>query len=133
MADTWYAVVDGAGNLVSTGTTVADGTTLAANGYTAITLSENPTGMVWSATTRTFSAAPAKPTVLTTWQFVQRFTPQEYATIEASTDPVVRQFLLMVSVAQSIVIADTVVQEGIAYLAGSDLITSDRASVIGAQ
>lgn len=132
-SDTWYAVVDGSGDLISTGTSVADNTTLAAAGYSVITLASNPTGQVWNPSTRTFSAPPPPPPVIDPWVFVQRFTPQEFAAIEASTDPVVRQFLLMLQVAKTINLSDTVVRGGIQYLVGADLITSARATVIGAQ
>lgn len=135
MSDTqpWYAVVDGKGNLVSTGTSVADAATLAASGYTAITLASDPTGQVWNPSTKTFSPAPPKPTILDPWMFVQRFTPQEYSAVAGSTDPIVRQFLLMVTVAKQIDVGDATVQGGIQYLATTGLITSARAAVIGAQ
>jgi len=131
MPDTWYAVVDGAGNLVSTGTSVADPTTLAEQGYTAITLPLDPTGRVWDVPSRTFKPAPAKPTILTPWQFVQRFTPTEFAAIESDPDPIVRQFMLMLQVAGTVIVADAVVQNGLAYLVSAGLLTSSRASVIG--
>ena len=129
---TWFAVVDGAGNLVSTGTTVADLTTLSEAGLSAIQLPGDPTGQVWSPSTQTFSPAPPKPTVLSVWQFVQRFTANEFAEIEASADPMVRQFLLMLTVAQSITPSDAVVQGGLQFLVMAGLITPARAATIGA-
>jgi len=129
---TWFAVVDGAGNLVSTGTTVADQATLAAAGYGVIQLAGDPTGQIWNASTQTFSPAPPKPTVISVWQFVQRFTPGEFAGIEASNDPMVRQFLLMLQVAKSISPADTVVQSGLQYLVTLGLLTAARVAIVGA-
>lgn len=129
---TWFAVVDGTGNLISTGTTVADQATLAAAGYGVIQLAGDPTGQIWNASTQTFSPLPPKPVVISVWAFVQRFTPAEFAAIEASTDPMVRQFLLMLQVATSITPADTVVQAGIQYLVTQGLLTAARVAIIGA-
>ncbi len=129
---TWYAVVDGSGNLISAGTVIADAATLAAQGYSSVTLSGDPAGQVWNPTTRTFSAPPAPETVLSTWAWVQRFTAAEFAAIEASTDAVVRQFLLMVQTAQTIRPQDPVVQNGLNYLVSINLLTAARAAIIGA-
>jgi hypothetical protein len=132
MPDTWYAVLDGAGHLVSVGTTVADDATLAAAGYTKTTLASDPTGMVWDPGTGEFVAAPAPLASIPTWQFIGRFTPTEYAAIEASTDPQVRQFMTMLFTAAITQPGLTAVQNGIAYLVSMNLLTSDRAATIGA-
>lgn len=130
--ETWFAVVDGAGNLVSTGTVLADPTTLAVAGYSSLQLASDPTGQVWDASTRTFSAGPKKPTVLSVWSFIQRFTPDEFAAVDASNDHQVKQFMLMLTVAQSITPSDTVVQNGLQYLVQKNLLTATRATTIGA-
>lgn len=132
MSDTWYAIVDANGGLVSVGTVIADADALAAAGITAQQLSENPTGKVWDAATRTFSAPPPKPVMVSTWQFIQRFTPTEYAAIEASSDPVVRQYLTTIMTAPTVNLSEAVVQQGIQYLVSLTLLTSERAAIIGA-
>jgi hypothetical protein len=129
---TWFAVVDGSGNLVSTGTVPADGATLAANGYSAIALDGDPTGKVWDKPTQAFVAGPPKPISVATWKFIQRFTPAEYVAIEASQDPQVRQFLTMLMAASNVILTETVVQGGLQYLVFLGLLTSGRASAIGA-
>jgi hypothetical protein len=58
---TWFAITDGAGNLVSTGTVPADNDSLAANGYFAIALEGDPAGKVWDKNTQTFVSAPPRP------------------------------------------------------------------------
>jgi hypothetical protein len=132
MTDTWYAIVDAAGALVSTGTVIADAEALAAAGYTAQTLTGNPAGQVWDVASRAFVAPPAKPAIINTWQFIQRFTPTEYAGIEASADPVVRQYLTTIMTAATVNLSEPIVQQGIAYLVSLNLVTSDRAAIIGA-
>jgi len=132
---TWYAVVDANGNLISTGTTVADAATLSAQGYSAITLTADPAGQVWNATTRTFSAPPTppNPTKITVLAFIKRFVPTEYAAIAASTDPQVMMFMLELQHAPSGIIdlTDTDVTNGLAYLVSVNLLTQARATAIG--
>ncbi|WP_428492177.1 hypothetical protein [Rhodopila sp.] len=129
---TWYAIVDASGDLISTGTAIADSATLAAKGYTALQLAGSPAGQVWNTATKSFGPPPAPVTVLSTWQWVQRFTPAEYAAIAGSTDAQVKMFLLMLSTAATVKPADPVVQQGLAYLVSINLLTSARAAVIGA-
>jgi hypothetical protein len=129
---TWFAITDGAGNLVSTGTVPADNDSLAANGYFAIALEGDPAGKVWDKNTQTFVSAPPRPVTMATWKFIQRFTPSEYVGIEASQDPQVRQFLTMLMSASNVILNDPVVQGGIQYLVSQSLLTSNRATAIGA-
>lgn len=131
----WYAVIDAASNLISTGTSVADPATLAARGYTAITLTSNPTGQVWNPTTKTFSAPtpPPNPSKITVLAFVKRFTPAEYGAIAASTDPQVMMFMLELQHAPGgmIDLTNTDVTSGLAYLVSVNLLTQARATTIG--
>ena len=129
---TWFAVVDGSGNLVSTGTVVADAVALAAAGLTAVQLANDPSGQAWDPATKTFSPVPPKPKPLSVWQFVQRFTPDEFGAVDASNDHQTRQFLLMLTVAQSISTSDPVVQGGLQYLVKKGILTAARAATIGA-
>lgn len=129
---TWFAIVDGSGNLMSTGTVPADGASLAASGYSAIALDGDPTGKVWDKPTQAFVAGSPKPVSMATWKFIQRFTPAEYVAIEASQDAQVRQFLTMLMAASNVILNDPVVQGGIQYLVAQSLLTSNRASAIGA-
>lgn len=130
MADTWYAIVDGSGNLISAGTVIADAATLQAKGYQAITLAGNPIGQIWDSATRSFSAAPATPIVLQTWTFIQLFTAAEYAAIRASTDPIVGQFLLMLQTATTVTLSDPVVINGVNYLVAQTLLTAARGAAV---
>jgi len=129
---TWFAVVDGSGNLVSTGTLVADAVTLAAAGYTAVQLANDPSGQAWNPATKTFSPVQPTPRPLSVWQFVQRFTPDEFGAVDSSNDHQTRQFLLMLTVAQSISTSDPVVQGALQYLVKKGILTADRAATIGA-
>jgi hypothetical protein len=129
---TWFAIVDGSGNLVSTGTVPADGASLAASGYSALALDGDPTGKVWDKPTQAFVAGPPKSVSVETWKFIQRFTPAEYVAIEASQDPQVRQFLTMLMAASNVMLTETVVQGGLQYLVFLGLLTSGRAAAIGA-
>lgn len=129
---TWYAVVDGSGTLISTGTVTAPKAQLDARGYTLITLPGDPTGQVWNSTSKTFSPAPPPNTVLPTWQWIQRFTALEFAGIKASADPMVQQFLLMIQTSPTITPQTQIIQQGLAYLVSLTLLTSDRATAIGA-
>lgn len=58
--ETWYAVVDGTGALVSTGTVLADPQDLADKGYVAITLAAQPDleTQEWDVASRSFVAIP---------------------------------------------------------------------------
>lgn len=132
MADTWYAIVDGSGNLVSSGTVIGDQASLSAKGYSVITLSGNPTGQVWDVASHTFKPPPSAPTVITTWQFIQRFSAGEFAEIVSSTDPQVRMFLLMLQTSTTITLQDPIVVGGLAYLVNQNLLTADRATAIEA-
>lgn len=137
MADTptWYAVIDKDGNLISTGTSVADAAALTAAGLTALTLSGDPAGQVWNATAKTFTAPPAKPapSIIPVLTFVKRFTAAEYQAIRVSTDPQVALFMLELQFAPSglIDLRNTDVVNGLAYLVSVGILTADRQTTIG--
>lgn len=129
---TWYAVFDGDGNLVSSGTVVADDAALAAAGYSKVVLSEDPTGKVWNPSEGQFEPPPAPPIYMPTWEWIQRFTPEEYAAIKNSADPAVSMFLLMLTTTSQLNIALPVVQNGLSYLVSQGILSGDRAAEIGA-
>jgi hypothetical protein len=57
MADQWYGVIDASGNLVSSGTVIADAATLAQQGLTVVTLSAPPDAdHIWDTTQKAFVA-----------------------------------------------------------------------------
>jgi hypothetical protein len=126
--ETWYAVIDGFGNLVSIGTVLADPVVLTARGYQAIQLGGNPNGMVWNPATRSFAAAPAPAIVLVPWQFIQLFSPSVYGAMHNSTDPVIGQFMMMVQSANTINLSDPVVVNGIGYLQQQNVLTATQAA-----
>lgn len=131
MADTWYAVFDRSGTLISTGTVVADNETLAAQGYHAVQLSVDPTGLVWNSSEQNFTAPPMSP-MITSLAFIKRFTISEYQSIYASTDPSVALFRLELDHAPGgmVDLSNPDVQSGVQYLASKGLLTADRASAI---
>lgn len=61
--ESWYAVFkESTGELVSTGTEVADQGTLTSKGLTVVTIPKQPDEtVVWNATARSFVPAPDKP------------------------------------------------------------------------
>jgi hypothetical protein len=132
MTDTWYAVIDANNNLISTGTVVADADTLTANGYSAITLTSDPTGQAWDPVNKVFNPAPAPQNSYPTWQWFARFTPQEIAAVRASTDVNVQAYLFQLSVTSQVVPQSAQVQQGLAYCVSIGLLTQDRATIIGA-
>ena len=86
--------------------------------------------------------ATAGSSLVTADQFVMSFTPIEVAAIQASTDPIVAQFLLAVKTRSApFDITDSIVVNGLAYLSGqtaspnpvivSPLITPKRAAEVG--
>lgn len=132
---TWYAVCDGGGNLVSTGTSVADAATLAAAGLTAVQLAGDPGGQVWDNARRNFVAPTpaAKSSRIAVLDFVKRFLPSEYQAMRASTDPQVAMFLLEIDFAPggTIDLASADVVDGLAYLASAGILSASRQTAIG--
>ena len=127
----WYVVLDENSNAISIGTMVASTEQLAAAGYTAQALTGNPSGLVWTAATKTFGPPP-NPTVIATLAFIQRFTAAEYAGLVASTDP---NIMFMIEQVRhgggSIDLTGETVVQGLAYAASINLLTQARATTIG--
>lgn len=128
----WFAVVNASGELVSTGTVLADDAELAARGLSKVALDAEPGDRVWDVATQAFIAPPVAPTVLSRLEFVWRFQPAEFMTIKASTDPGVQFFLYQLESAQEVHPSHPVVQQGLQYLVGLGLLTAERAATIGA-
>src|SRR5271156_4506631 len=87
---------------------------------------------VWSPTQLTVvtQAAPVLPIWIPTYQFIMLFTPAEHASISASSDPKVTQFMRAMSVSQQINLNDPLVQGGVAYLVTINLLTQTNATLI---
>jgi hypothetical protein len=132
MPDTWYAVLDADGHLVSTGTVVADDATLASRGYTKQALDSNPTGRVWHPETGMFTDAPVPLKAIPTWEYISRFTAAEYADIEGSADAQVRMIMTMLLTTPTVRVGHPQIQASLGYLVSLGLITPQRAAVIGA-
>lgn len=128
----WYAVFDSNGTLVSSGSVVADDEALNAQGYTKVELMEDPTGKIWNPDEGQFEPPPPPIAYIATWKWIQRFTAEEFAGINASADPLVKMFLMMLNTTAQLNVADPVVQNGLAYLVYLGLLSGDRAAVIGA-
>jgi hypothetical protein len=75
-------------------------------------------------------AATELPNFIPAYQFVNCFTGAETVAIQASTDPLVKRFLLMLSVTQQVDLNDSTVQNGVGYLASIGLIAQSRVSQI---
>ena len=132
MAVEWYAIVDGDGDLISTGTVIATPEELAAQGYHALLLPGDPNGLLWDKATQSFVAPPIPNTILPKITFIQRFTAAEFAAIRASTDPEVQFFMYQLDNATTVEPQGADVQGALAYLVQIGLLTQARADVIGA-
>ena len=92
------------------------------------------TGDAWAATPAPPVVAPVQQYLLTPSrpQFLLLFTSAERVAIRASTDPVIKDFLAIVAdpALEWIDLSLASVQEGLAYLVTSGLLTSDRLAVI---
>lgn len=95
----------------------------------------------WIVTGGTWAAPPAPPIIAPVQQylltpsrpqFLLMFTSAERVAIRASTDPVIKDFLAIVAdpALEWIDLSLASVQEGLAYLVASGLLTSDRLAVI---
>lgn len=67
---------------------------------------------------------------LTQLAFLRRFTAPERIAIRASTDPVIQDFLQLVSLAQEILVTDPDTQMGVGYLAQQGFIAPERVAEI---
>ncbi len=73
---------------------------------------------------------PAIQQSLTQLAFLRRFTASERIAIRASTDPVIQDFLQLVSLAQEILVTDPDTQMGVGYLAQQGFIAPERVAEI---
>ena len=97
-----------------------------------VSFSTRQNGMVWNPATLTFSAPP-NPSVISTEDFVNRFTPAEMQAIVAAeaTDTNVLTHMRVLNFVQTVNLLDTVkVQPWVNYLATKGYITSARATAI---
>ena len=67
---------------------------------------------------------------LTQLAFLRRFTAPERIAIRASTDPIIQDFLQLVSLAQDILVTDPDTIMGVGYLAQQGYIAPDRVAEI---
>lgn len=132
MTEQWYAVVKSDGELVSTGTVIADDKELAAQGFHKIAIDGAPGIRIWDVATQTFVDPPVPNTVLPKVQFIQRFTASEFAGIRSSADPQVQFFMYQLDNSTLIEPQAPNVQEPLTYLVQIGLLTQERADVIGA-
>jgi hypothetical protein len=112
---------------------VADAATLKGKGLTATKgLPPLDATHQWDEATKTVVtvAAAILPNFIPAYQFVNCFTGAETVAIQASTDPLVKRFLLMLSVTQQVDLNDSTVQNGVGYLASIGLIAQSRVSQI---
>lgn len=129
----WFAIVNASGELVSTGTVIADDAELAERGLSKIALDGEPGHRVWNVATQSFVKPPAPSTVLTRLEFVRRFQPAEFMAIKTSPDPNIQFFLYQLESAQEVHPSHPTVQQGLQYLVGAGLLTAERAAAIGAE
>lgn len=129
----WFAIVNSSGELVSTGTVVADDAELAERGLSKIALDGEPGHRVWDVITQSFVEPPAPPTVLTRLEFIWRFQPAEFMAIKSSLNPNIQFFLYQLESAQEVHPSHPTVQQGLQYLVSIGLLTAERAAVIGAE
>ena len=135
---TWYAIFEtgttgASSNPISTGQSI-DVKDLTASGRTSIILPGNPTGLVWSRTTQTFVAPVlvTPPVILTTLQFIQRFTSVEMAALLLNKTADVQFFAYQLSNTPTLSTTDAFVIVGLNVCVTASILTVARQAVIGA-
>lgn len=124
-----YRVADGA--LMSSGSSVAE--TLPA-GRAVKTFATRPDdGFTWNPVTKAYDiavSAPSRP--LTRLEFMRLFTLAERGAIRAAgeTDAVIADFLGLLDMAQEVVLSDSLITDGLAYLVQQSLVSQARADEI---
>ena len=79
------------------------------------------------------TVATAGTALLAPDEFVDRFTPAEFAGIEASGDPLIRKLMFRLRTRQApLDLASATVQQGLGYMASIGLLSEERAAAIGA-
>jgi hypothetical protein len=78
------------------------------------------------------SPPPAPVTVISRLNFLRRFTRAERIALRAAetTDPVVADFLLMLTLAEDVDLTSADVTEGLAYLEANGFVTAERGAAI---
>jgi hypothetical protein len=93
------------------------------------------TGRKFEAPAPVAAAAPPPPapvTVISRLNFLRRFTRAERIALRAAetTDPVVADFLLMLTLAEDVDLTSPDVTEGLAYLEANGFVTAERGATI---
>ena len=93
------------------------------------------TGRKFEAAAPVAAAAPPPPepvTVVSRLDFLRRFTRAERIALRAAetTDPVVADFLLMLTLAEDVDLTSPDVTEGLAYLEANAFVTAERGAAI---
>ena len=93
------------------------------------------TGRKFEAAAPVVAAAPPPPepvTVVSRLDFLRRFTRAERIALRAAetTDPVVADFLLMLTLAEDVDLTSADVTEGLAYLEANGFLTAERGAAI---
>jgi hypothetical protein len=110
---------------------VADDATLAANNLNKVVgLPPLDDTHQWDANTLSVIEVAPPPLVVTAAQFTMLFTPAEFAAMDSSSDPLVRQAIFAVKVSQTINLGDPMVTGTVAHLVAEGFITQDRADAI---
>ena len=112
---------------------VADDALLAANDLAVVRgLPALDETHAWNVSTKTVIvvAAPVRPNIVTTADWVMQFTPAEFAGIRASSDPAVQHFLFALTIAPTINLNSKMVVDGLGYLVLIGLLTSERAGTL---
>ena len=112
---------------------LASAAQLANNGLTAVggLPALGPT-VAWQASppTTITIVAPTPANVVDTFDFIMAFTPTELASIRASTNTTVQQFLFAMTVTQGVNLNSTTISGALSYLVAQSLLTAARATAI---
>lgn len=125
----WYYIYQTSnGQLISE--TSVQPTSLPA-GMAYVTESTRQNGNVWNPSTLTFSPPPNSP-VMSTLDFLNRFTSTERQAIRASTDVNVQDFLWMLQFpqGQNVDLTNPTLIAGMDYLVSVNLLTATRQTAI---
>lgn len=129
----WHAVYDTeTGALMSSGSSVAQ--TLPAGRSVKTFASRPPDGMGWNAATLAYDLPlPVRPVQLSRLEFMSRLTGLERVSIRAAAadDPIIDDFLDMLSMAEFVTLGHPLITQGLAHLVAVELITQARSDEIG--
>lgn len=108
----------------------ADGTPVEQAEYETTDENATPPACAGSVVSPSPAIAAPTPVIISAADFILLFSPQEAVSVKDSSDPVVEQFMLALSVASEVNLSGPVIQRGISYLLTTGLLTSDRAAAI---